>query len=51
MSNQRIALDSARLLARLLNRTLIVPDLLAPHDGGDLVPTRTCAAFDGAGTG
>ena len=46
LNNQRIALENARSMARLLGRTLVVPDALAPHDAEDTAPTYTCHVFD-----
>ncbi|KAH8068453.1 hypothetical protein JL720_12225 [Aureococcus anophagefferens] len=45
LNNQRIALENARLMAILLNRTLVVPDTIPPHDAGDPFPTKTCRVF------
>ena len=46
LNNQRIALENARLMAILLNRTLVVPDTIPPHDSGDPFPTKTCRVFN-----
>ena len=46
LNNQRIALENARTMAEILGRTLILPEVLFPHDNEDDTPTYTCHVFD-----